>query len=230
VIFMDLPIVVGPIGPQYQPEAGARLGVMPRNGSNADVKWYEIAPCTVFHPLNAYEEGSKIVIDVCKQEHGQMLEGMADLGAEPARLWRWTIDSETGQVSDERFDDHFADFPKVDDRLVGLKSRYGYAASFENGDSPILGKHVIKYDLEKGTSELHDLGDRCRGQEPVFVPSSPDAEEGDGFVLALSYDEALDSSDLVIIDAQNFEGPPVGRVKLPQRVPYGAHGNWIPAD
>jgi carotenoid cleavage dioxygenase-like enzyme len=230
VIFMDLPIVIGAIGPQYQPEAGARLGVMPRNGTNADVKWYDIAPCTVFHPLNAYEEGSKIVMDICKQEKGQMHEGMADLGAEPAKLWRWTIDTETGQVSDEPIDDHYSDFPKVDDRLVGLKSRYGFAASFENGDAPMLGKNVIKYDLEKGTSELHNLGDTCRGQEPVFVPSSPDAPEGDGFVLALSYDEATDSSDLVIIDAQNFEAPPIGRVKLPQRVPYGAHGNWIPSD
>ena len=83
VIFMDLPIVIGPIGPQYMPQEGARLGVMPRDGNNADLKWYDIAPCTVFHPLNAYEEGSKIVMHVCKQEHGQMLGGMADLGGEP---------------------------------------------------------------------------------------------------------------------------------------------------
>jgi carotenoid cleavage dioxygenase len=230
VIFMDLPIVVGPIGPQYMPQEGARLGVMPRDGNNADLKWYDIAPCTVFHPLNAYEEGSKIVMHVCKQEHGQMLEGMADLGGEPAKLWRWTIDSETGKVTDDLVDENYADFPKVDDRLAGLESRYGFAASFEKGEAPILGKNVIKYDLEKGTTEFHNLGDTCSGQEPVFVPSSVDADQGDGFVLALSYDAETDSSDLVIIDAQDFEGPPLGRVKLPQRVPYGAHGNWIPSD
>jgi carotenoid cleavage dioxygenase len=155
---------------------------------------------------------------------------MADLGGEPAKLWRWTIDCETGKVTDDLVDENYADFPKVDDRLVGLESRYGFAASFEKGEAPILGKNVIKYDLEKGTTEFHNLGDTCSGQEPVFVPSSVDADEGDGFVLALSYDAETDSSDLVIIDAQDFEGPPLGRVKLPQRVPYGAHGNWIPSD
>lgn len=230
VIFMDLPIVTGPTGPRYRPEEGARLGVMPRNGTNADVKWYEIAPCTVFHPLNAYDDGSKIVIDVCKQQHGQMRDGMNDLTGEPARLWRWTIDTTTGRVTDDMIDDRFADFPKVDDRLAGLKSRYGFAASFEDAGAPALGSEVIKYDLERMTSETHDLGPICAGQEPVFVPRSADSPEGEGSVLVLSYDRAEDASSLVVIDAQDFSGPPIGRVKLPQRVPFGAHGNWMPKD
>ena len=56
VIFMDLPIVSdmdlavttgSPFG--FKPECGARLGVMPRDGSNKDVRWFEIDPCYVFH-------------------------------------------------------------------------------------------------------------------------------------------------------------------------------------
>jgi carotenoid cleavage dioxygenase len=228
VVFMDLPIVFGEIGPQYKPEAGARLGVMPRNGTNADMRWFEVAPCTVFHPLNAYEEGSRIVLDVCKQEHGQMQGGMNDLTAEPARLWRWTIDLESGAVTDERLDDRFADFPKVDDRRVGLRSRYGFAASFVDSGAPELGSEVIRYDLEAGTSRTHDLGRHCRGQEPCFVPRREDSPEGEGFVLVLSYDEAEAASALVILDAENFEGAPLARIALPQRVPFGAHGNWMP--
>ncbi len=227
VVFMDLPIVAGETGPQYRPETGARLGVMPRNGTNADVRWYEIAPCTVFHPLNAYDEGTKIVMDVCKQEHGQMRGGMNDLTGEPARLWRWTIDTKTGRVTDEMIDERFADFPKVDDRFAGLKSRYGFAASFEDAGAPELGSEVIKYDLHEMKSETHHLGTHCKGQEPVFVPRSPDSPEGEGFVLVLSYDEAESRSALVILDAENFSAAPIARVELPQRVPYGAHGNWM---
>jgi len=228
VVFMDLPIVIGAIGPQYKPEEGARLGVMPRSGTNADVTWYEIAPCTVFHPLNAYEEGSRIVMDVCKQKDGQMREGMNDLSGEPAKLWRWTIDTATGTVTDDLFDERYADFPKVDDRMAGLKSRYGYAASFLNAGAPKLGSEVIKYDLEKNTSEVHDLGSNATCQEPSFAPKRPDSPEGEGYVLVYSYDNVEDSSSLVIIDSENFSGPPIGTVKLPQRVPFGAHGNWIP--
>ena len=51
VIFMDLPLVLDlslletgvPFG--FNPSAGARLGVMPREGSNTDIRWFEIAPC-----------------------------------------------------------------------------------------------------------------------------------------------------------------------------------------
>ena len=31
----------------------ARVGVMPREGTAADIRWFEVQPCYVFHPLNA---------------------------------------------------------------------------------------------------------------------------------------------------------------------------------
>jgi carotenoid cleavage dioxygenase-like enzyme len=34
---------------------------------------------------------------------------------------------------------------------------------------------------------------------------------------------------LLIVDAQDFAGPAVARVKLPRRVPFGFHGSWLPA-
>ena len=42
-------------------------------------------------------------------------------------------------------------------------------------------------------------------------------------------DARKDGSDLVILDASDFAGQPVARIKLPHRVPYGFHGNWISA-
>ena len=38
-----------------------------------------------------------------------------------------------------------------------------------------------------------------------------------------------ETTDLVILDAQNFTGPPQAVVTLPHRIPPGFHGNWIPA-
>ena len=34
----------------------ARIGVMPREGSNADVRWFDVESCYVFHPMNAYND------------------------------------------------------------------------------------------------------------------------------------------------------------------------------
>jgi len=57
------------------------------------------------------------------------------------------------------------------------------------------------------------------------VPSA--AGEREGWYLSYVYDPARNGSDLVIIDASDFTGKPVARVRLPQRVPHGFHGNWI---
>ncbi len=125
VVFMDLPVRFGleramagdqPFG--WHPESGARLGVMPRNGTNADVTWHEIDPCYVFHPLNAYEDGDRIELLVCRQDRA-MAGGFDDIESARAHLWRWSIDQRTGTVTETQLDDRIADFPRVDDRLVG---------------------------------------------------------------------------------------------------------------
>ena len=59
----------------------------------------------------------------------------------------------------------------------------------------------------------------------MYVPSS--AGELSGWYMSYVYDPARDGSDLVIIDTSDFTGEPVARVRLPQRVPHGFHGNWI---
>ena len=76
VVFMDLPAVFdlnlaieGKMPITWSDTYPARLGVMPRNGNDSQVKWYDINPCYVFHPMNSYEEGDKIILDVARFEH-----------------------------------------------------------------------------------------------------------------------------------------------------------------
>ena len=130
VIWMDLPAVwdvtragEGGLPVRWDPSYGARLGVMPRTGGDADVTWYDIDPCYVFHPLNAYEEGDTIVIDVCRKEN--VMAGKVEA---PALLTRWVIDRTAGTVSETQIDDRSTEFPRVCDTRIGLKHRYGYMA------------------------------------------------------------------------------------------------------
>jgi hypothetical protein len=62
----------------------------------------------------------------------------------------------------------------------------------------------------------------------VFAPSPGQSDESSGWYLTYVYDPVRDGSDLVIIDASDFEDEPVARVRLPRRVPHGFHGNWLP--
>ena len=158
VVFMDLPIVSdmelavktgSPFG--FKPEFGARLGIMPRNGSNSYVRWFEIDPCFFFHSFNSFEQDNKIILYVSRQQEA-MVGGFKDIyGGEAtvARLWRWTIDLDSGAVKEEQMDDRACDFPRIDDRRIGLKSNFGYSMQIETEvDSLTFGSHLYKYDLE----------------------------------------------------------------------------------
>ena len=226
VIFMDLPAVWNFEGMAttglpilWDESYGARLGVMPRNGGNDDVVWYEINPCYVFHPLNAYENGDKIVIDVCRMD-----DTMKPGSSAPPMLYRWVIDQTSGRVTETQLDDRVVDFPRVADNVVGLKHQYGYCAAFA-GSAP-YGEGLIKYDLEAGTSEYRHL-DGGQASEAVFVKDPSASGEDGGFLLSYVYQPEIDQSEVLILNAQDMLGEPVARIQLPVRVPAGFHGNWI---
>lgn len=231
VIFMDLPIVfdleVAMQGTGFpyawSDDYGARLGVMPRGGTNADVRWFEIDPCYVFHPLNAFEKDDQIVIDVAR--YPELWRGRNDT-FHPAFLHRWTIDVPAQKVTEQGLDDRPIEFPRIDERRLGLAHRYGYAVG-NVGNVAEQANGLLKYDLATGVTEVNDLGGRLPA-EGVFAPAVGSAGEDEGFVLAFGYDAGRDGSDLLVLDASSFTAPPVATIRLPQRVPFGFHGNWIP--
>ncbi len=230
VVFMDLPVVwdaagleAGGLPIRWSDEYGARLGVMPREGRDADVVWYEIDPCYVFHPMNAYEDGDRIVIDVCRLDHLAKLDGSTSL----PRLTRWGIDRATGKVTEDRLDERAAEFPRIHDDRVGKPYRFGYAAGVSEKDGATTERY-LKYDLETGACVDHELPDGREGSEPVFVPAAGASAEDEGWVLSFVYDPAVDRSELVVLDATHFDRPPVARIHLPTRVPAGFHGSWLP--
>jgi len=197
---------------------------MPRGGSNADVRWFEIAPCYVFHPLNAYEdEQGGIVMDVARYPELWRQDSSASW---LASLHRWRIDLRAGRVSEGPLDDHTVEFPRFDERRAGRAHRYGYAVG--RAANRGTGTTLVKYDLGRGVTTAHDFGSGHVPDEPVFVPASPTSAEDEGWLLSYVYDAGRGSSDLVILDGADFSGKPVATASLPQRVPFGFHGSFIP--
>jgi carotenoid cleavage dioxygenase-like enzyme len=232
-VFMDLPVVFdldaamrGDVPLHWDDGYGARIGVVPRFGTDAQVRWFEVDPCFVFHPLNAYVDGSTVVCDVGR--HASMWRASMD-DFPPSFLHRWTFDLDTGAVGEQQLDDVWHAFPRVDDRVVGLRHRYGWAAAPRAGDWDVFGDDgvIVKYDLEAGTSERYDLGPNAHPGEFVFVRDDDSAGEDEGWAIGLVYDDTTERSDLVILDARDHAAEPVARVHLPVRVPYGFHGSWI---
>lgn len=46
--------------------------------------------------------------------------------------------------------------------------------------------------------------------------------------MTFVYDEQRKASELIILDALDLSRPALAQIKLPVRVPYGFHGNWVP--
>jgi carotenoid cleavage dioxygenase len=236
VVFMDLPAVFdldlalrGEMPIHWSDTYPARLGVMPRTGTDADVTWYDIDPCYVFHPMNAYEDGDRIVLDVARFDH-IWRDSMMDFPL--PQLWRWTIDTTTGRVHEEQVDDRPGEFPRVADSVVGLPHRYGYMMALPEeptwDDPASLTGAILKYDRQTGARSEISFGRGHMPGEPVFVPSARNATEDDGYLMTFVYDADNDASRFVVLDAATMDPTPVASVELP-RVPSGFHGSWIPA-
>ncbi|HEY2775845.1 MAG TPA: carotenoid oxygenase family protein [Candidatus Binatia bacterium] len=232
VLFMDLPVVFdferamrGQMPYRWDDAYGARIGVMKRGDDSGAVRWFDVAPCYVFHPMNAFETGDRITIDVARYPE-LWREGTARFDL--AYLHRWEIDLGRGSVTESALDDRPIEFPRIDDRLCGSKHRYGYAVrNLSSRDSAATS--LLKYDLAGGVSVEHDFGSSRFPGEAVFAPDPSSGEEDAGWLLAYVYDAATDRSDLVILDARDFAGPSVAEIHLPCRIPFGFHGNWMPA-
>ncbi len=237
VVFMDLPAVfdlaraMNPTGGMpysWAPDNGARLGVLRRDDPYGEVRWFETAPCYVFHTLNAHEEagGRRLVL------YGMRYPALDDgvLVSAPAHLWRWTLDLAAGTVREEQLDDRPGEFPRIDDRLAGLPAGLGHvteapgsALGLFDDDSPAA---LHRYDLAGGSVSSHRFAPGRVPGEAAFVPAD-DRPGGPGWLMTYVYDAVTDRSDLVILDADDLPAPPVATVHLPRRVPAGFHGNWL---
>lgn len=209
---------------RWAPDKAARIGLLPRDGSAADIRWFEVPQCYVFHPLNAYDEGDRVVLDVVR--HPSVFTSGARL-FEPTSLDRWTVDTATGRVGTRRLDDQLQEFPRVDERLVGRRHRYGYTvASTVTADGSVPSA-ILRHDMRAGDIRRVTFDGGGEPGEFVFVPSHDDADEDDGVVMGFVYRRDGDRSDLVLLDGRTLET--VATVHVPVRVPHGFHGNWVPA-
>lgn len=115
------------------------------------------------------------------------------------------------------------EFPRIDERLTGRPHRYIYGAGIQTDRGSAL-----CFDTLTGVELAHDFGPGRFGSECVFVPKSDCAGEGEGWVMTYVLNVPNNTTDLVIIDATRFDGPPQAVIRLPVRVPFGFHGSWIP--
>ncbi|MBR1219845.1 carotenoid oxygenase family protein [Bradyrhizobium sp. U87765 SZCCT0131] len=218
----------------WEPDKGAYVGVMKRGGSTKDIIWFRGDSCYVFHVMNAWEDGQRIIADVMQFAEPPLFpypDGRpTDPAKSKARLCRWTFDLSGGT---DRFTQHYQDettgeFPRIDDRHAGLAYRHGWYACGNPAGAAASGlSGIVHVDHKANRRAQYLLPDGDTISEPVFVERGAEAAEGDGWLIAAVWRARENRSDVAVFNAQDVESGPVALVKLGHRVPDGFHGNWV---
>jgi carotenoid cleavage dioxygenase len=218
----------------WEPDKGAYVGVLRRGAPVSDIRWFRGESCYVFHVMNAWEEGERIIAEVMQFEEPPLFPHPDGSPTDPeksrAKLCRWTFDLSANTDVFQRLylDDLSGEFPRIDDRWAGLSSRHGWYACASAGNAHKFFNGIAHIE-RSGKRKTYFLPDGDGTSEPVFVPRDADAREGEGWLLSVIWRGAENRSDLAVFNATEIERGPVALVELSHRVPFGFHGNWVNA-
>ena len=132
-------------------------------------------------------------------------------------------------MREETLVDRPMEFPRVDDRSIAAGHRQvattvkGGSRALPTGDADTLGW----FDADTDSFVTWDAGNLSVGEQ-CFVPVPGDPDPTRGWWLCVATDRTDLISRLLVIPAADPAAGPVATVHLPQRVPAGLHGAWLP--
>jgi carotenoid cleavage dioxygenase-like enzyme len=234
IVVMDLPVTFSfrrlltrsPFPYAWNDNHPARVGLLPRDGEAKDMRWFDIDPCYVFHPCNAFDlPDGGVVVDVvahrCMFEHsGNGPELDSDV-----RFERWTMPPTGARVQRALIHAGAQEFPRLDERLTGQPYRYAYTVGVRFDAH--LGQPMYRHDMHTGQTLQHDFGPGMVPGEFVFVPRAKRGLEDDGWLMGFVHNRHTNTAELHILNADDFTGLPQAVVHVPARIPLGFHGNWL---
>ncbi|MEY3905526.1 MAG: hypothetical protein RIR59_349 [Pseudomonadota bacterium] len=226
------------------------LGIIPRRADlkQEDIRWFKRDNCFASHVMNAWQDGTKIHFDIPEAKNN-MFPFFPDVHGAPfngqeamSYLTRWTVDMASNSENFEsitQLTQTAGEGPRSDDRFAGRPYRHGWMLEMDyrrpvdlKGGSAggLLMNCLCHIDHETGREQHWWCGPVSSLQEPCFIPRSPDAAEGDGWIVQVCNRLEEHRSDLLLFDALDIEKGPIATINIPIRLRFGLHGNWANAD
>lgn len=200
---------------RWDPSFGTRILVIDR--ASGAHEWHSAPSLFVFHLVGAHDDGDRTVVDLCAYADDRvmrtfysLMSGVAAIPSAPPYVTRLVV--EPGQ-------------PPAVHRLSGIPLEFPRTAG-----SSVLGV-TATVDGHLGQPLVLD----CRDWSAAPVPVGPGVYTGEPIPVSSSLfatvvlDGLAGRSELWFVDTSEPAAGPLARAALPAVMPFGLHGNWVPA-
>ena len=216
---------------KWTPELQTRVVTMDLN--TGATTFASTDPTLLFHTVNAWDtEDGGLDLDACCMPDATGLQVPIDVmrGQPPTRhvpvVHRLHLDA-FGQVAKNA--PLFAtpmDFPRIAVHARGQPHRHVWGIAWPE-HAAFLGQ-PIHVDLRTGRVDAAPMGPEEYASECALAPKAGAQNESDAYLLTVVLNAPEQRSELRVYDANNLAVDATCRLTLPQVVPHGFHGNWVP--
>jgi all-trans-8'-apo-beta-carotenal 15,15'-oxygenase len=218
---------------RWEPEKGSRLLVARREDGEL-VASVPVGSRYVLHGINAYEEESRLIVDVLELDRPVYDQyNVPDLFPDvaPGRPVRLVVDLGTGTLLDrvEIAYDRAPDFPAIDPELTGRPYEHFWMLGISKTGVP--GRKTFDQLVHASWSTPDRVGiwqapPGCYlGGEPAFAP---DPSGRGGAVICQQFDAESGEGAFLVFDAFDVAHGPVAKLALPSPLHLGFHAFFLP--
>lgn len=213
----------------FDPSLSSRIGVLPKKAPIDMTRWFDMPVAYgCFHVVHSYEQDDRIYVYLCQYESIDIL--FAQTHRALPQVVEHVIDLKTGKTYSAPIPmTEGSEFPTGNPELLGRKSKYSWVALVRASGMPSHFYGIAKLDLQEGyVVRRLEYPVHCYGGEPLFVPHPDGESDDDGVLIVYTHNERQRLSQLRVYDAKTMNYEPIAIVDMPQRIPYGLHGCFIP--
>ncbi|MDJ0015486.1 carotenoid oxygenase family protein [Rhodococcus erythropolis] len=215
------------------------LALIPRHDIHGDIRWIstDLPPQYVMHTLSANVDGDILTLDApifdrppFPFEQDLAIGDDVALFFSVARsfLGRWTINLTTGKASAEQLSDRPSELPKVDERFYGRNYEFGFQVGGDVKRKGMSMNSLVMTNMRTLKEQVYQIrsGQPAAVLEGTFAPRTPDAAEGDGYIIVPVSWWAEKRGQYLIFDTYDITRGPVCTIDLPFALGWTPHGHW----
>eukprot|EP00581_Thalassiosira_minuscula_P002426 CAMPEP_0183736448 /NCGR_PEP_ID=MMETSP0737-20130205/49290_1 /TAXON_ID=385413 /ORGANISM="Thalassiosira miniscula, Strain CCMP1093" /LENGTH=554 /DNA_ID=CAMNT_0025970455 /DNA_START=425 /DNA_END=2089 /DNA_ORIENTATION=+ len=194
--------------------------------------------------INAYEEeDGTVVFDAIRSDGTQSrgsssntqwpwattLDNYQSMASKKS-LWRYRVHPQKGFLSKDCISNDQVYFGVVNSSTSGQKHRYMYAAAGAMGGEVAPPQGITKFDLDSNSQEswFPESYEFCG--EPMYAPRRGDDSEDGGYIISTLFNGKEESSEMIVLKANDVTSGPIARIPIGIAVPHGYHGCFAPTD